>query len=97
MDQQLHRLRGIFRAALFLGVTLYFTAVQILRALAGRRCPLRAAEYGQAWARLLIRILGVRLEVRGTPPKGPVLFVSYPTTVLTSISPRSSRARPACP
>ncbi len=75
MDQQIQRFRGSYRATLFLGVTLYFTTVQILRALAGRRCPLRAAEYGQAWARLLIRVLGVRVEVRGTPPKGPVLEV----------------------
>lgn len=41
----------------------------------GLERPLRALAF-QGWARTSLRLLGVRLEVEGTPPRGPCLLVA---------------------
>ena len=40
------------------------------------RCPHVATRHGHAWARRMVSLLGVRVEVHGSPPSGPVLLLA---------------------
>lgn len=39
-------------------------------------CPHTAVRHGRRWARALLRLLGVELEVSGRPPEGPALLLA---------------------
>jgi 1-acyl-sn-glycerol-3-phosphate acyltransferase len=39
-------------------------------------CPHVATRHGHAWARRMVSLLGVRVEVHGSPPSGPVLLLA---------------------
>jgi len=72
--------RGAVRLALYLGLTLPLMPVQA--ALVALRSPL-AAALPRAYHRLVLRILGIRLEVAGEPSAArPTLFVSNHSSYL---------------
>jgi 1-acyl-sn-glycerol-3-phosphate acyltransferase len=40
------------------------------------RCPHLATRHGHAWARRMLSLLGVKVQVHGSPPAGPVLLLA---------------------
>jgi 1-acyl-sn-glycerol-3-phosphate acyltransferase len=80
------RLRAVLRLVAALGVSFAAYGVQVAagrtldlaRRIAGRRQPAYAfrGRVLRAWARALIRVLGVRVTVSGTPPASPFFLVS---------------------
>ncbi|MEW6774823.1 MAG: lysophospholipid acyltransferase family protein [Bdellovibrionota bacterium] len=76
MEHQPNKLRGLVRLTAFLGITLFFVLRNFVTSLFLKSCPHRCSRLAQEWARILIRGLGVRLEVWGSPPEGTALLVS---------------------
>ncbi len=71
---------GLVRVAFRLVALALLTAGTVawlrVRALLGDRCPHAATRAGHRWARRMTRLLGVRLDVQGAPPDGPVLLLA---------------------
>ncbi len=74
------RMVGSLRVGLRLFIMASVTAftVQRLRWRTKLRgdCPHTAVRHGRAWARLLVKALGIELELSGTPPRGRVLLLA---------------------
>lgn len=74
------RLLGTVRVAFRLLALALLTASALVRLgvrarLAGP-CPHAATRQSRAWARRMLRLLGVSLDVHGAPPAGPVLLLA---------------------
>jgi 1-acyl-sn-glycerol-3-phosphate acyltransferase len=73
-------LLGTARVTFRLVALAALTAVTVLRLkLSARlrgRCPHVATQHGHAWARRMVSLLGVEVEVHGGPPAGPVLLLA---------------------
>lgn len=71
---------GTARVTLRLLALATLTAFTVLRLKLSKRlrggCPHVATRHGHAWARRMTRLLGVRIEVHGSPPAGPVLLLA---------------------
>jgi len=78
-----NRFMGLLRTArviLRLLALAALTAFTLLRLKLSARlhgaCPHAATRHGHAWARRMVSLLGVRVEVHGSPPAGAVLFLA---------------------
>lgn len=71
---------GTARVTLRLSALATLTAFTVLRLKVSARfrgrCPHVATRHGHAWARRMMGLLGVRVEVHGSPPTGPVLLLA---------------------
>lgn len=73
-------LLGTARVTLRLSALAALTAFTVLRLKLSAKiqgtCPHVATRHGHAWARRMVSLLGVRVEVHGSPPAGPVLLLA---------------------
>ena len=69
-------LRAFIRFAAFLAATCGFYAVWFVGAFFVPNKPFWQQVIFRAWARAFVRILGMKIEVEGTPPKPPFFLVS---------------------
>ena len=73
-------LLGTARVTLRLFGLAALTAFTVLRIKVSARlrggCPQIATWHGHRWARRMVNLLGVELEVHGSPPTGPVLLLA---------------------
>lgn len=73
-------LRAVLRLLAFTGANLalalfFFLGLPLTLRSPGRRRRLRDAVFG-TWARASLACVGVRVEIRGTPPRGPCFLVA---------------------